>query len=335
MGIWGSTLKRSNTGELRREDDLTNIIKEFFLNNQQQVSSYEIHMPGAPGEDWIVDVDGSLRIDDSDLPFKIGKLTGDLICTRRRLDSNILPDELLGSVIFVENENDNARSQNATAGNGVSNSEDPTMGLLRTKATTQQEKKELKNKCERKLIDVLDDIDYHELEIDVEEIIKTFREKKAASKNIDYKLIIDIKGDIIKSNCYKRCDIYISEDRDTPLALRAIDKAVYLAFLSLDKTFDVDGMKPSFTALVRNIYQKLPNDRKASDPEKGIAAPNMRFKPSWLRERMKDIKDQLKARIYAREIVEKFAIEGKKGEAVSIQMNTDEIRKQVKAAFNI
>ena len=73
MGIWGSTLKRSNTGELRREDDLTNIIKEFFLNNQQQVSSYEIHMPGAPGEDWIVDVDGSLRIDDSDFPFKIGK----------------------------------------------------------------------------------------------------------------------------------------------------------------------------------------------------------------------------------------------------------------------
>ena len=63
MGIWGSTLKRSNTGELRREDDLTNIIKEFFLNNQQQVSSYEIYMPGAPGEDWIVDVDGSLRID--------------------------------------------------------------------------------------------------------------------------------------------------------------------------------------------------------------------------------------------------------------------------------
>ena len=196
MGIWGSTLKRSNTGELRREDDLTNIIKEFFLNNQQQVSSYEIHMPGAPGEDWIVDVDGSLRIDDSDLPFKIGKLTGDLICTRRRLDSNILPDELLGSVIFVENENDNARSQNATAGNGVSNSEDPTMGLLRTRATTQQEKKELKNKCERKLIDVLDDIDYHEIEIDVEEIIKTFREKKAASKNIDYKLIVDIEGDL-------------------------------------------------------------------------------------------------------------------------------------------
>lgn len=36
MGIWGSTLKRSNTGELRREDDLTNIIKEFFLNNNNR-----------------------------------------------------------------------------------------------------------------------------------------------------------------------------------------------------------------------------------------------------------------------------------------------------------
>ena len=81
MGIWGSTLKRSNTGELRREDDMTYVIKEF-LNNQQNVSSYEIHIPGSPGEDWIVDVDGSLRIDDSDLPFKIGKLTGDRKSTR-------------------------------------------------------------------------------------------------------------------------------------------------------------------------------------------------------------------------------------------------------------
>ena len=335
MGIWGSTLKRSNTGELRREDDLTNIIKEFFLNNQQQVSSYEIHMPGAPGEDWIVDVDGSLRIDDSDLPFKIGKLTGDLICTRRRLDSNILPDELLGSVIFVENENDNARSQNATAGNGVSNSEDPTMGLVRTKATTLQEKKELKDKCQRKLFDVLDDIDYHELEIDVEEIIKTFREKKAASKNIDYKLIIDIEDVLNNSGRYKRCDIYISEDRDKPISFRAIDKAVYLAFLSLDKTFAVDDIKASFTKLVRNIYTKLPNDRKASDLYNGIQATDKIFGASWLREHIKDIKDQLKARIYDREIVEKFAIEGKKGDAVNIQMNTDEIRKQVKDAFNI
>lgn len=335
MGIWGSTLKRSNTGELRREDDLTNIIKEFFLNNRQQVSSYEIHMPGAPGEDWIVDVDGSLRIDDSDLPFKIGKLTGDLICTRRRLDSNILPDELLGSVIFVENENDNARSQNATAGNGVSNSEDPTMGLVRTKATTLQEKKELKDKCQRKLFDVLDDIDYHELEIDVEEIIKTFREKKAASKNIDYKLIIDIEDVLNNSGRYKRCDIYISEDRDKPISFRAIDKAVYLAFLSLDKTFAVDDIKASFTKLVRNIYTKLPNDRKASDLYNGIQATDKIFGASWLREHIKDIKDQLKARIYDREIVEKFAIEGKKGDAVNIQMNTNEIRKQVKDAFNI
>ena len=334
MGIWGSTLKRSNTGELRREDDMTYVIKEF-LNNQQNVSSYEIHIPGSPGEDWIVDVDGSLRIDDSDLPFKIGKLTGDLISTRRRLESNMLPNELLGSVIFVENEKDNTRSQNATAGNGVSNSEDPTMGLLRTKATTQQEKKELKNKCERKLIDVLDDIDYHEIEIDVEEIIKTFREKKAASKNIDYKLIIDIEDVLNNSGRYKRCDIYISEDRDKPISFRAIDKAVYLAFLSLDKTFAVDDIKASFTKLVRNIYTKLPNDRKASDLYNGIQATDKIFGASWLREHIKDIKDQLKARIYDREIVEKFAIEGKKGEAVSIQMNTDEIRKQVKDAFNI
>lgn len=334
MGMWSSVLRRSNTGELRREDDMTYVIKEF-LNNQQNVSSYEIHIPESPGEDWIVDVDGSLRIDDCDLPFKIGRLTGDLISTRRRLESNMLPNELLGSVIFVD-ENDNTRSQNATAGNGVSTPEDLTMGLIRKKAENKYEEKELKDKCIRKLIDVLDDIDYHELEIDVEEIIKTFREKKAASKNIDYKLIIDIEGDIKdKLDCYKRCDIYISEDRDTPISFRAIDKAVYLAFLSLDKTFDVDGMKPSFTKLVHNIYTQLPNDRKASDPYKGIAAPNMRFKPSWLRERMKDIKDRLKARIYDREIVEKFAIEGKKGEDVSIQMNTDEIRKQVKAAFNI
>lgn len=335
MGMWSSVMRRSKTGELRREDDMTYVIKEF-LNNQQNVSSYEIHIPGSPGEDWIVDVDGSLRIDDSDLPFKIGKLTGDLISTRRRLDSNILPNELLGSVIFVENEKDNTRSQNATAGNGVSTPEDLTMGLIRKKAENKYEEKELKDKCIRKLIDVLDDIDYHKLEIDVEEIIKTFREKKAASKNIDYKLIIDIEGDLNKSKYYKRCDIYISEDRDTPISFRAIDKAVYLAFLSLDKTFDVDGMQPSFTKLVRNIYTKLPNDRKASDFDKGIAAPNMRFKPSWLRERMKDIKDQFKARIYDREIVEKFAIVGKKrGEPVDIQMNTDEIRKQVKDAFNI
>ena len=133
MGMWSSVLRRSKTGELRREDDMTYVIKEF-LNNQQNVSPYEIHIPGSPGEDWIVDVDGSLRIDDSDLPFKTGKLTGDLISTRRRLESNMLPNELLGSVIFVENEKDNTRSQNATAGNGVSTPEDPTMGRIRKKA---------------------------------------------------------------------------------------------------------------------------------------------------------------------------------------------------------
>ena len=209
------------------------------------------------------------------------------------------------------------------------------MGLVRTKATTLQEKKELKDKCQRKLFDVLDDIDYHELEIDVEEIIKTFREKKAASKNIDYKLIIDIEDVLNNSGRYKRCDIYISEDRDKPISFRAIDKAVYLAFLSLDKTFAVDDIKASFTKLVRNIYTKLPNDRKASDLYNGIQATDKIFGASWLREHIKDIKDQLKARIYDREIVEKFAIEGKKGDAVNIQMNTDEIRKQVKDAFNI
>ena len=56
-------------------------------------------------DEKIVDIEGSVEIypsmlKDGELPFKIGKLTGDFICYCREFQQSIIPDEIEGKIVF-------------------------------------------------------------------------------------------------------------------------------------------------------------------------------------------------------------------------------------------
>ena len=76
MVLWSKGVDRSKTGEIRKEDDLKNMIEEYFSNKEEKVP-YEI----VDDKNWIVDIDGNIHLNQSDLDegklfFKIGKLSG-------------------------------------------------------------------------------------------------------------------------------------------------------------------------------------------------------------------------------------------------------------------
>lgn len=62
MGLWTKGVKRSETGDGRKENILTSQIEDFF-NIREESVSYEI----VDDKNWIVDVNGNLHLYQSDL----------------------------------------------------------------------------------------------------------------------------------------------------------------------------------------------------------------------------------------------------------------------------
>ena len=114
MGMWKSGLDRAKTGETNQTlveelqpnnvpDEIRNTRVEEFLAKQPNKVPYEIR--NKDDKEWVVDFDGSIEIRDSDLEngnllFKIGRLTGDLICYCRHIKPSLIPEELGGEIIF-------------------------------------------------------------------------------------------------------------------------------------------------------------------------------------------------------------------------------------------
>lgn len=74
---------------------------EYFFEIQSQVKSFSLR----EDDKSIVDIDGSVEIFPSmlrrgELPFKIGKVTGDFICYCREFKQSIIPEHVSGNIIF-------------------------------------------------------------------------------------------------------------------------------------------------------------------------------------------------------------------------------------------
>lgn len=102
MGMFKASIKRSNGKVIRKEDDLSHAIEEYCEN--QKVKSYDIERTGL---DFIVTMDGDVHIYPDDLtpngtlPFKLGKVTGNLIVhNERSINPDLIPEQLDGQIII-------------------------------------------------------------------------------------------------------------------------------------------------------------------------------------------------------------------------------------------
>ena len=99
MGLWSKGIQRSKSGECREEDKKTGRIKEI-LEGQSEIKGICIIDPC----EGIVDIDGSIEIyeddlDNGELPFKVRKLTGNVILRCKKFKSSSLPSSWNGELI--------------------------------------------------------------------------------------------------------------------------------------------------------------------------------------------------------------------------------------------
>ena len=78
-GMWGSALKRSNSGKERKDDEVNRI--QEFINNQPESSSIYIT------DGNVINSKSNITIRDTDLvdgklPFKFGRVDKDFICSK-------------------------------------------------------------------------------------------------------------------------------------------------------------------------------------------------------------------------------------------------------------
>lgn len=101
MSLWKKGIERSKNGTKRYEDVLTPEILNI-LEGQTGLNEFRVTDCKGP----ILDIEGSIEIRNQDLekgemPFKIGKLSGDLILVGKgKYKKAILPVELEGDIII-------------------------------------------------------------------------------------------------------------------------------------------------------------------------------------------------------------------------------------------
>ena len=101
MGLWSKGVARNLEKIPRLEDCNIPEIRDW-LEGQSEIESIEI----VDAVNSIINVNGSLEIylrdlDKGELPFKVKRLTGDLILVGRgRFKKSIIPDQLDGDIII-------------------------------------------------------------------------------------------------------------------------------------------------------------------------------------------------------------------------------------------
>lgn len=315
MGLFYPRQYKNMKGTGRLEDDRTYPIKEFF-EDQKQVEHYEIK----DKEHWVVDVEGSIHLCESDLTdgelfFKIGKLTGDLYCHCRHFKPSVVPAELGGEIIFVLDEEELAKYRTNTAG---STKEDSSMmHAISAYAPTDSD-------IRKNLVDALSTYVNYGCSFDIDEIKdRIANEQKNRSR---YKLRMEAKK---PGNREIECEFYVTNDEnDTPLKLTAIEKAVYIVFILHDKGLCLTD-KPSFKAELGLIYSQIVG--RVEDLENGILGDN--FSVTSLNTCRFRIREAIKEKIWNSQIVDEFAIEGYRGKPFFVKEATNKLRTQIRNIF--
>lgn len=324
MGLWKPGIERSknlNHG-VRLGEDRTYAIEEFFAL-QSGVVSYDI----VDKTEWTVNVEGSIHLDQSDLDegelfFKIGRLSGNLYFHGEYFKQSVVPDELGGSIIIVDdNEGKHYANENG-------NDEEDTFGMgLLTKKSREQVVKLLETALTESLANGYD--------IDVQEILTRLSEDW---KNRDkYQLRVVIKEIEYGSAHNKRksdkleCDFYISPS-EKPLKLLAIEKAVYLLFILHENGLKLN-MKKNHVELLRKIYNKL--EDTVQDTENGIMNKEFLLVDTTLNGYRSHIRKEIQKRISNSKIVDEFAIEGEREKSFTVQRATEEMRAEIREKFGL
>ena len=251
MGLWSKGVDRSETGEIRKEDDLKNMIDEFFSNQEEKVP-YEI----VDDKNWIVDIDGNLHLNQSDLDegklfFKIGKLSGNLYFHGKHMSPSVIPDQMEGDIIFIPDEEELARTRGQKG-----NKEEELDDLMHALSENPPSKSKVTKLLETAFTECL----ANGYDIDVQEILTRLKEEW---ENRDrFKLNIDIKQteyNIGAHHIGKRekleCNFFISSD-DIPLKLSAIEKAVYLLYILHPEGLPLI-LQGDVVRTLKKIYNKL------------------------------------------------------------------------------
>lgn len=340
MGFLSKTLGRSKTDLIRKEDDMAKYIGDF-LSNQNLVSSYEI----TDNKNWVVNVEGHLHLDQSDLDkngelfFKIGRLTGNLYFHGTHLKQSVIPSELKGQIIFVQDEEELAK--NRTQKGNSDEDEDLGMGLITTREMT---KTEILSNLRTAIADALSS-QYND-DVDIQEILDAV--KKEWEDKDKYQLRIEFPQ---RNKAYIQCDIYVHdddynvpEDKRKPLKFNAIQTAYYLMFVLKKDGLIVDDVTKADWELVKNIYSKLSKrvektyitDKKTGkEIEYTQGVRKNLFTISSIRSYMSEIRDIIHDRISYRSIANEFAIEGYKGKPFGVARATDEMRAEIRKTFGL
>lgn len=319
MSIWSKGVDRSLSDKNRKENDLTNPIKEFF-NNQNYEISYEI----VDDKNWVVNVDGNLYLNQSDLDegklfFKIGKLTGNLYFYGKHMSPSVIPDEMSGEIIFVPDEETLAKTRGKKGNN---ENDELDMGLLRAKPTKAQ--------LYKKLEEIMSEAVYNNYDFDIDKLVSELKTK--ATKEAGYNLKIEF-GKKTKDSQLYTCKIYV-DDNGEPLNLSAIETAVYLTFMLFEDGIKPDYLTPKFYERIRGIYQKLSGTvQDWSETSGGVLVKE--FDVATLNSHRSNIRSAIKQHISNKNVVDKFAIEGHKNQPFNVDKATNAIRDQIKSTFGV
>lgn len=292
-----------------------------FLSLQPKVSSYEIVSSPKNPQKLEVNIQGSLVLRPSDLKngrlfFKVRKMTGNIYLKvgenmgRAFINKSVIPSYFSGDIIFERSTD-------------TKDQDDGNLDNTEYLSGPMSSKKVLK-KLEEAFSEIVNYQDIHKITVeDLKAMIKKIREEK--DQIDEYKLSVDIRPVGEVGN--KEVQFFIN---GSPLDLKAIEKAVYIMFiLHRDGILLIPNGK--LKKELQQIYSQISG--RVQDDENGIMGGN--FSESTLNSYRTKIRDAIKEHISNSNVVDKFAIEGKKGEHFKIEKATDDLRTEIKKHFVI
>lgn len=344
MRLFKGSIERIKSGNIRLEEDLTNIIAEFF-SNQPNIDKYEIvekknirdilnqenELTGIAGElKWVVDVYGDVHLYDDDLIngylfFKIRMLSGNLYCHCKHIKPSVIPTKLYGDIEFVPDEEEQWKNRHAS---GHTDDSLGGMEMLTTNVPTQAS-------VAQKLSDLITVCISNGYDIDIEGI------KQRLSKEWDNKDKYNIriktkkkKSDYLTSGDHFDCDIFVDDTKK--LNLSAVEKSFYLAFIMMEDGVVLEDITTDFINIARQIYSRMSG--KVQKMDNGLMSDNFFGSKNLSRtinSHRKNIRSAIEERISNKKIVDEFAVEGYKNEPVFVKRATPELRELIKQTFGL
>lgn len=346
MRLFKSSIERIKSGNIRVEEDLTNIIDEFF-SNQPNIEKYEIvekknikdilnqenELTGIAGElKWVMDVYGDVHLYEEDLIngdlcFKIRMLTGNLYCHCKHNKPSVIPTKLYGEIVFVPDEEEQWKNRQTDE-----EADDLNMGYITAQSRT---KEDLITNVKLAFADLISRSATEGIDLD-----ELWKEVLAQNSNKDkYKLRIEFKKNKLGKTI---TNIYVSNDDKDKLELNPIQTAIYLMFVMNENGFTVDDLNTTDWIVAKQIYSQLARteqktyikDKKTGEYlnyTDGIL--NKAFLPSTVNGYISEIRKKLEKLISIEDIRNGFSIGGNRGKAFMIRQSTPQIREQICEEF--